>query len=282
MKVSFIYLKVYPFFQKKVSKTAFNSILCFVLGVEENYKIYLEDFQSKKISFFQFLKIIFFLYKVYKNYPLQYLIKKSFFFEDYFYVNRHVLIPRPETEELVEKFCQENISLQKKKITILEIGTGSGAIAISLKKKFPLAKVIAIEICSKALVVAKKNAHQILPNQKVEFVLGDFFEIQNQFKDIDFIISNPPYVSFNEKSFLSLNTFYEPKKALFTKKDGYFFYYEFSKSFRKILKDKGKFYLEFGFSQSKKIYHLFSPFYNCSIYKDINRKERFLIGNKKD
>ena len=278
LKIEFLYRSIYPFFRKKVN--SFDELVCFVLQIEKNYKIYLDDFYSKKVSFFQFVKIFFYLLKLNWNYPLEYITQKVDFLADSFFVNSKVLIPRPETEELVHYFCQENASFQNQPITILEIGTGSGVIAISLQKRFPLAKVIAIDICDKALKVARKNAKKIIPKREITFLHGDFFSLKNQFKEIDFILSNPPYISLHEKKYLSPNTFYEPTEALFSKEDGFYFYRQFTKCFQEILKKDGKFYLEFGFNQSSKITELFSLKYKISIQKDINQKDRFLIGGK--
>ena len=283
MRVEILYSKVYPFFKKKVDKKNFTLLIAFILKIEQNYQTYLENFYCRKVGFFQFLKTIFFSFRLSKNYPFEHITKKIDFLSCKFYVNPSVLIPRPETEELVNFFIHENSHLYNKKITVLEIGTGSGVIAISIKKRFPLAKVIALDICPKALKVAKKNAKKILTaGEKITFIENDFLKVTEKFKKIDFIISNPPYVALNQKKYFSPEIFYEPSKALFSQKNGYSFYLQFAKCFQKILNKDGKFYLEFGFNQAEKLQEIFSLNYKILIKKDMSQKNRFLVGNLKN
>ena len=141
--------------------------------------------------------------------PIQYVLGKTTFMDLEFKVNNSVLIPRPETEELVRLMLKEDLDGKE----ILDIGMGSGCIAISLAKNLPNAKVSALDISSDALEVAKENAK--LNNVSIEFIHADIFEFQSD-KKYDIIVSNPPYVCESEKSLMKKNVLdYEPEIALF-------------------------------------------------------------------
>ena len=143
--------------------------------------------------------------------PIQYVLGKTSFMDMEFKVNSSVLIPRPETEELVRLILKEDLDGKE----ILEIGTGSGCIAISLAKNFPNTKVTALDISKDALEVAKENAK--LNNVNIEFIHADIFEYNSE-KKYDVIVSNPPYVLESEKSQMKQNVLdYEPGLALFVK-----------------------------------------------------------------
>ena len=127
--------------------------------------------------------------------PIQYVLGKTSFMDMEFKVNSSVLIPRPETEELVRLMLKEDLDGKE----ILDIGTGSGCIAISLAKNFPNAKVTALDISCDALNIAKENAK--LNNVSIDFVNADIFKHESN-KKYDFIVSNPPYVTLHEKSLM--------------------------------------------------------------------------------
>ena len=140
--------------------------------------------------------------------PIQYVLGKTSFMDLEFKVNSSVLIPRPETEELVRLILKENLDGKE----ILDIGTGSGCIAISLAKNFPNAKVTALDISSDALEIAKENAK--MNNVNIEFIHADIFEYKSE-KKYDVIVSNPPYVLESEKSLMKQNVMgFEPDLAL--------------------------------------------------------------------
>ncbi len=136
------------------------------------------------------------LKKIEKGYPIQYLIGNVNFCGYHINVNKHVLIPRFETEYLVEKTVQYLKKLKFKKASILEIGTGSGCISISLKKELPSLEITAIDISKKALKLAKKNAK--LNKVKIHFIKKNLFKL-NLINKYDCIISNPPYILPKEK-----------------------------------------------------------------------------------
>jgi release factor glutamine methyltransferase len=184
--------------------------------------------------------------KIYE--PVQYILGETEFFGYPFLVNKQVLIPRPETEELVSWIIED---VDKKETTILDIGTGSGCIAISLAKKLKSAVVSAIDISNKAIEVAKKNA--LINNVNVEFSRVDVlnFEdklvLQDKWKSkFDIIVSNPPYVRMQEKKLMQLNVIdHEPDIALFVEDDNpLLFYRRISELSRQYLKHNGTLYLE--------------------------------------
>lgn len=184
--------------------------------------------------------------KIYE--PVQYILGETEFFGYPFLVNKQVLIPRPETEELVSWIIED---VDKKETTILDIGTGSGCIAISLAKKLNNAVVSAIDISNKAIEVAKKNA--LINNVNVEYsnvdVLNfeDKLVLQDKWKSkFDIIVSNPPYVRMQEKKLMQLNVIdHEPDIALFVEDDDpLLFYRRISELSRQYLKHNGTLYLE--------------------------------------
>jgi release factor glutamine methyltransferase len=155
--------------------------------------------------------------------PVQYVLREAWFCGLKFYVDENVLIPRPETEELVEWVAEEN---KVTRCNILDVGTGSGCIAIALKKKIPGAKVYACDVSEPALEIARKNA--AANETTVEFLHIDILdrEARKRLPEIDIIVSNPPYIPVSEKSSMKENvTSYEPHLALFVdEKDPLTFY----------------------------------------------------------
>lgn len=171
--------------------------------------------------------------------PIQYVLGKTTFMDLEFKVNSSVLIPRPETEELVRLMLKENLDGKD----ILDIGTGSGCIAISLAKNLSNSKVTALDISSDALEIAKENAR--INNVDIEFINADIFEYQTD-KKYDVIVSNPPYVLESEKSLMKKNVLnFEPHKALFVKDHNPLKYYDFILSMGKLLlKSNGLIFFE--------------------------------------
>lgn len=265
------------FSDKKIESPRLNIelLICSVLNIER-IELYLQFDRPLKQDELAELrqKVI----KRASGYPLQYIVGFSNFLGYKIKVNESGLIPRPETEILVNSVV-ENTD-KNKKLKILDIGTGSGCIAIALAKKLPNSEITAIDISIDALNLAKENS--ILNNvTNVKFIRHNIFEgiILNEKYDI--ICSNPPYISKNE--YLTLETTvrkYEPKIALTDESDGLQFYRLFSKIFPEILNDEGCFYLEIGFGQFKDLINIFSfNKYKISFVKDYNSFERVLIGN---
>lgn len=216
------------------------------------------------------------LKKIEKGYPIQYLIGYVDFYDCQIKVNKNVLIPRFETELLVDlaiKKIKEKFG--NNKITILDCGTGSGCIAIKLKNEFPKNIVIGIDKSKKALSIAKKNAIQ--NDVSVIFKNQSFNSIKE--KNIDVIISNPPYVGRNDQIDDNVKK-YEPKKALFAKKNGLLYYEQILKRSISILNKNYLICFEIGSSQKNAITELIIKYYpnsSIEIIKDYSNKDRYVF-----
>ena len=212
-----------------------------------------------------------------KKEPIDYIIGRIDFYGCEIIVDKNVLIPRVETEILVDLICKklENEVLDGK--TLIDVCTGSGAIAIALKKRFPKLKVFAVDISKKAIKIAKKNAH--LNGVNIIFKIGDLLDPLEDIR-ADVIISNPPYVS--EIEFKSLDEDvknFEPKKALIAKDSGLEFYKKIEKQIFKYTKPKAKLFFEIGFSQKKDVLKIFSDkkYVLKQVIKDFSKKDRFFF-----
>lgn len=203
--------------------------------------------------------------------PLQYLLGSTEFYHCTLQLTSDVLIPRHETEYMVEIINKGSFNPRN----ILDIGTGSGAIAIALAKMFPHSKVDAIDVSSKALAVAKNNA--IVNQVVIEFTESDLFtEVNNKY---DLIVSNPPYISETEYKQLQPELFFEPKTALVADQDGLSLYLAIISQAKQYLQDKGVLYLEIGSSQAASVQKI-AVDYNWSsvtIIKDLNNLDRIAI-----
>ena len=180
-----------------------------------------------------------------KEIPIQYLLGKTTFYGLDFEVNPNVLIPRPETEELVEWIIRNNLKIEKfKDLKILDIGTGSGCIAISLAKNIINAIVSAIDVSEQALATAKKNAQNNSVN--VSFINQDILETENLGQQFDIIVSNPPYVRNLEKEEIKKNVLdNEPHLALFVEdEDALVFYKKIAQLAHKNLTTNGMLFFE--------------------------------------
>ena len=212
------------------------------------------------------------------NEPVQYVLEEAWFYGMKFFVNKNVLIPRPETEELVDLVIKENKE-QSRPLKVLDIGTGSGCIPIVLANKLRDVEIWSADISLEALEVAKQNA----ANKKVtiHFIQMDFLNRSkwNELPDFDIIVSNPPYVTNKEKSTMQKNVMeYEPSIALFVPDDDPLIFYkaiaEFSSNH---LKSLGKIYCELNESPGLETLDLFKNFkYQGEIMKDLQGKPRFL------
>jgi release factor glutamine methyltransferase len=220
-----------------------------------------------------------------KHVPLQYITRQVEFMSLDFVVNKHVLIPRPETEILVETVLQKahNNHIQNAKTTIIDIGTGSGNISISLAKNLSNAEIYASDISQDALTIAKANAkkHNVL--NSIHFLHGDLF---NSFRElvekgnVDFIVSNPPYVSESEWRLLEPEVRdHEPRKALVGGEDGLCILRHIIKEAIDWLKPGGYLVLEIGETQANSIINLLENegnYKGTEIIKDLQGKERII------
>jgi len=217
-----------------------------------------------------------------KNEPVQYVLGEAWFAGMKFKVNKNVLIPRPETEELVDWIVKEIESGKRKmeNISILDVGTGSGCIPITITKKLPEAKVSAIDICSEALFTATENAVEL--NTEVDLILLDFLD-EEKWKDLyqyDIIISNPPYVKQSE-----INTMhervkeFEPHLALFVPdNDALSFYKKLADFAVKHLKPGGSLFVEINEALGDQVVNEFQAagFANIELKKDMQGKDRMI------
>lgn len=225
--------------------------------------------------------------------PYQLILGEAAFFGMKFFVNEHVLIPRPETEELLELAIKKlEVRSPKSEVassslltdnqqptTILDIGTGSGVIPIVLKKQFPGAEITSIDFSKKAIEVAKRNAafHQT----EINFVYADYLNTDLS-DNFDVIISNPPYIGLNEETEIadSVKEF-EPKMALFSPvPDPLIFYRKIAEDTRKHLKKNGMIFLEINQKLGKETLELFQNFPEAELLKDISGNDRMIFVRK--
>ncbi len=225
--------------------------------------------------------------------PLQYIIGKTEFYGLPFVVNKHVLIPRPETEELVawvvsesSRFKTFNTSAKQttetKQLKILDIGTGSGCIPVSLKKQLPFAEISAIDISNDALSVAKKNA--VLNNVDIHFILQDILKTVALDQHYDIIISNPPYVRELEKKELKNNVLKnEPHVALFVENDNpLIFYDKIAELAKNYLNKNGLLFFEINQYLGTETIHLVNEkgLKNIQLKKDMFGNDRIIVASK--
>jgi release factor glutamine methyltransferase len=226
-----------------------------------------------------------------KEIPIQYLLGKTSFYGLDFEVNENVLIPRPETEELVDWIIISNSKITPsvrplglgekfKDLKILDIGTGSGCIAISLAKNIPNAEVYAIDVSEKALATAKKNA--ALNNVNVTFISQNILETEDLKQQFDIIVSNPPYVRNLEKEEIKKNVLdNEPHLALFVEdNDALIFYKKIAELAQKNLSERGQLYFEINQYLGKEMIDLLEKmnFKNIELRKDIYGNDRMIKG----
>ena len=214
------------------------------------------------------------LVKVSENYPPQYLIGSCEFYGERFVVSEDTLIPRPETEELVELCLTEN-DLTKK--SVIDIGTGTGVIAISLKKNRPNWDVSAVDLSLGALQIAKENALQL--DTSIDFYLGDALEPVMD-ETFDIIISNPPYIGEDEWPEMDESVrIHEPKMALFADNKGLAIYEKIAKESTKVLNENGKIYLEIGYTQGMSVARIFEEYFPqkvVEVVKDMSGHDRMI------
>lgn len=208
--------------------------------------------------------------------PIQYILGYAYFRDRKFTVNSSVLIPRPETEELVSHIIKNNNTAN---LSVLDIGTGSGCIAISLKKELPYPSIVhAIEIDKIALYTASKNAESL--DAEVIFIEKDILEAISLPQRYDIIVSNPPYVLESDKQYMKANVLnYEPHKALFVPAhDPVIFYRKIVELGRRYLNSQGRIYFEINELFGQEVYNLLysNGFTDIIIQNDIHNKARIV------
>ncbi|MFH1691346.1 MAG: peptide chain release factor N(5)-glutamine methyltransferase [Candidatus Omnitrophota bacterium] len=244
------------------------TILCKLLRCDRG-NLYLDQ-DSRPLTTYQLNRLSCILKKRISGHPLQYLTGQQDFMGLPFRVSPHVLIPRPETEILVQEviecigacFCCDDLR-------ILDVGTGSGNIAIALAKFLKDVHVDAVDISDESLKVARANARLNRVESRVTFSSSDLFGCFNAQSDrFDVIVSNPPYICAHQYSSLPEDVRREPKGALIAQEDGLFFYGKIEKSARVFLKQGGMIFFEVGDDQALKVCEIFS---NTSIWKSTRR-----------
>lgn len=207
--------------------------------------------------------------------PVQYIVGNIDFYGLNFEITKDVLIPRFETEELVEKTINYAVDYFNKDISILDIGTGSGCIAISLKKNLINSSVDAVDISLPALEIAKKNA--VKNNVDIYFLHSNLFDkVERRY---DLIISNPPYIGYDEP-IMDLVKNNEPHIALYADKEGLYYYEEIIKNISDYLNNKAMIALEIGENQGKKVKEIikkFLPNTKVLLEKDLQNRDRFIF-----
>ena len=213
--------------------------------------------------------------------PYQQILGYTEFYGNRFFVDENVLIPRPETEELLELAISKIKNLKSKiqNLKLLDVGTGSGIIPITLKKHFPDTEVFAMDISEKALEIAQKNAdfHQT----EIKFLQADYLNT-NLTEKYDVIISNPPYIGIDENTEIedSVKGF-EPNIALFSPtSDALIFYRKIAKDCENHLNENGLFFLEINQKLGNETLELFKNFSESKLVKDLSGNDGFVIGRK--
>ena len=206
--------------------------------------------------------------------PLSHLVGFDYFYDRKFKVTKDVLSPRMETEELIYKVLEYIIKSKKDSFRILDLCTGSGIIAITLKKEIveKYTEIVASDISEKALSIAIENANN--NNANITFIKSDLFDnISGKF---DLIISNPPYISYKDKITIKDSVLnYDPHLALFAEEDGIYFYRKIIENAVHYLSKDGVIFFEIGYDQKEKIFELGkNNNFITTVYKDINDRDR--------
>ena len=206
-----------------------------------------------------------------KGEPIQYILEKAYFYGNQFKVNPHVLIPRFDSEVLID-------ILKKYRCVndLLDVGTGSGNLAITIAKEQLANNIIATDISEKQLKIAKYNNHNIYPEKTIHFIVDDFLN-SNLNQKFDIIVSNPPYIPKNElKNLDGTVKNHEPKNALTDGGDGYSFYRQFAKLGPHLLKDNGSIFLEIGINNSPTMLKNIFNDYKINIFNDLDNIARII------
>lgn len=210
--------------------------------------------------------------------PIAYIIGKQEFYGRNFIVDKNVLIPRPETELIIDSVL-ENIHHNSTTIKILDLGTGSGVIAVTLAKEIAIAEIVATDICPSALNIAKLNAKKHFIEDRIIFKQSNWYENISGEK-FDFIVSNPPYISYAENHLVATQTeFFEPHLALYAEDGGLYAYNKIIKNAVNYLKNDGKILLEIGFNQFDSVSNILkkNSYNKISFKKDLAGIARIII-----
>lgn len=246
-------------------------LLAFVLGKNRSY---LRAWNDKKLDSSIITEIESLISKRLKGIPVAYLTGTREFWSRNFFVSPDVLIPRPDTETLIE-YCLNQIP-KNASFNILDLGTGSGIIAITLANERPNAKVIAIDASLPALEIAKKNA-SFHDCSNVEFILSDWFSAVPDIK-FDLIVSNPPYIAADDEHLKKGDVRFEPQTALIAAENGLLDIRIITEHAKKFLKLGGELVFEHGYNQAEAVQNIMRNYGNVKTYKDLAGQSRITSG----
>ncbi len=269
-----------PLYGRNEAKSISFLLIENIFGWYKTYIIAGEPLESFSNSIFSKLEA--YMERLKNHEPIQYILGEAHFYGRKFFVDRTVLVPRPETEELASLIISQHKA--KSEIKILDIGTGSGCIAITLNKELPPSELYAMDIDKEALQTARKNA--MIHNSPVMFVQDNIFHPQPSYPMFEIVVSNPPYVTESERALMKRNVVdYEPNIALFVPDDDPIKYYiaisEFCEFF---LQPAGKLYLEINERLGNKVIELLQSkgYKEIFLFKDFNNKNRIISATKQN
>ncbi|RBQ07730.1 peptide chain release factor N(5)-glutamine methyltransferase [Pedobacter miscanthi] len=268
-------LELVPLYDREEAKSLFSLAAEQVLLLSPNKLMMQKD---TEISFINEQKLLSILNDLQIGKPIQHILEEAHFYGLVFKVNEHVLIPRPETEELVDwiiSVCSSQLTA--KEFKILDIGTGSGCIPITLKKHLPNAGLSTLDVSSEAIAVAKQNAQRI--GAEIDFITADVLTFQSKEK-FDVIVSNPPYIRDLEKKEMHDNVLlHEPHLALFVNDDNPLIFYKAIADFAKTnLKSNGHLFFEINEYLGKETVEMLKDkeFIDIELRKDMQGKDRMI------
>jgi release factor glutamine methyltransferase len=250
-------------------------LISYILKIDQ--KKFILELDKKKITLFQWALIKNKIRRRLKGISIAYLIHRKFFYDSELFVNRSVLIPRPETELLIDIIMQ-NIN-ESNFYNILDIGTGSGNISIELARKIKDCRIDSLDKSRRSLKVAAKNIRKNkIPANKINLMKKNIFDFRSH-KKYDIIVSNPPYIATKEVNYLIKNKIVsDPVTALDGGKDGLKFYFRLKSLALENMNENGFMLLEHGFDQKENILTIFDKsIFVCETHKDLNDLDRAIL-----
>ncbi|MED7788325.1 peptide chain release factor N(5)-glutamine methyltransferase [Francisella sp. 19X1-34] len=260
----------YPTNELSIFKNDIQTIICDVLGVDRTY-LYINS--DKVLDNGVVEKINTKTHRYFNGEPLAYILGYKYFWDQKLFVTQDTLIPRADTEILVESVL-DDISDKNAKLNILDLGTGTGAIALALASELSNSHIVAVDFSQKALGVAKRNANENKISN-VEFIQSDWYQnLEN--KKFDIVVSNPPYIDFCDDEIDQEVKKYEPQSALFAKDNGLADIKTIISQAYLYLNENAYIYIEHGYTQAKFVQDILLEyeFSNVVTIKDLNQKDR--------